>query len=132
MVHSVPLGDANCPALTSTKSNVIVPLISVSLQGLSYSAFPSTQVRCCIRCAPVLSGPLSIIHVVHRVPVDFPREVNSDKTNNQPAEQDLEYADSHVVGEPVVNKLGEERQAAVSDAGQKLKIPRFLHGVRLL
>lgn len=114
------------------KSNTIVLLISMSLWGFSRFAFPSTQVRCCIRCASVLSSPLSIVHIVDCVPVDFPRKVNSDQTKDQPAEQDLEYGDSHVVGEPVVNKLREEGQAAVSDAGQELKVPRLLHSVRLV
>lgn len=70
---------------------------------------------------------LSVIHVIHRVPVDFPSKVNGYQTKNQPAEKDLEYGYSHVVGEPVVHELREKRQTAVSDARQELEVPRFIH-----
>lgn len=105
---------SDCPSFTGLKFNIL--LIPMSLQSISCLTFPSTEVRSCIRCASVLAASLSVIHIVHRVPVDFPREVNGDETENQPAEEDFEDAHSHVVGEPVVHKLGQERQAAVGDA----------------
>lgn len=104
----------------------------MGLQRVSSFTLPSTRVRSCLGCPSVLTSSLSVIHVVHRVAVDFPCKVNRDETKNQPAEQDFEYGDPHVVGKPIVHKLGEERQAAVGDAGQKLKIPRLLHTVRLM
>lgn len=83
-LHLMSLRDANCPAVTwipwSPKIDVL--LIPMSLQSVSCSTFPSTEVRSCIRCASVLSSPLSIIHIVHCVPIDFPRKVNSDEADN--------------------------------------------------
>lgn len=106
-------------------------LVLMRLQTISGFAFPSPQMEGCVRGPSVLPGTLSVVHVVHGVPVNLPREVDGDEAENQPAEQDLEYGHSHVVGEPVVHELGEERQAAVSDAGQELKVPGFLHRVRV-
>lgn len=107
-------------------------LVSMRLEGISCAALPSAEARRGVRGPSVLSGALPVVHVVDRVPVDLPGEVNGDEAEDEPAEQDLEDGDSHVVREPVVHELGEERQAAVGDAGQKLEVPRLLHGGRRL
>lgn len=48
---------------------------------------------------------LPVIHVVDRVPIHFPREMDSDQAENQPPEENLEYGDPHVVGQPVLRKF---------------------------
>merc|ERR1712168_1003584 len=107
-------------------------LFSVSLDRFSCCNVPSAEVRCSIRRASILPCTLSVIHVIHSVSIDLPCKVNGNQTENQPAEQYLEYGHSHIISKPVVHEFREKRHEAVNNTRQKLKVPRLLHCWQLI